>query len=234
MVRKARKARITKDVSAFLVLTGAVFRASALARVALKYPARANALHAADGVADARAAAAAAQFVADAEGLGVAASALAAAFTAADAAALASPFAAPLSAQASLVAAWAAWRTDFRKEIHFDASAAPGLGVHGLTDLRLWSQGSPDWAKDAWNNLKSWLPRDQGWDVWIDWYEDRLRGGSRGEAHELVFVSAPPDVWDKGSAAANAWIREHLPRGPEPLAPPDQSRLRPNFDLPFV
>ena len=55
----------------------------------------------------------------------------------------------------------------------------------------------------AWDGLRLALPRDEGWDVWIDWYEDRLRGGSGGEAHELVFVSAPLDLWDKGPSAAS-------------------------------
>jgi len=56
--RDARKARSAKDVSAFLVLTSVVFRASALARVATKYPARDKELNAAALVAAARAAAA--------------------------------------------------------------------------------------------------------------------------------------------------------------------------------
>ena len=47
--------------------------------------------------------------------------------------------------------------------------------------------------------------------MWIDWYEDRLRGGSRSEAYELVFASVPLDVWKQGPTAANVWIREHLP-----------------------
>ena len=54
--RDARKARSAKEVSAFLVLTSVVFRASALARVAAKYPARANELSAAALVAAALAA----------------------------------------------------------------------------------------------------------------------------------------------------------------------------------
>ena len=53
--------------------------------------------------------------------------------------------------------------------------------------------------------------RNEDWDVWIDWYEERLLGGSRGEAYELVFASAPQEVWNEGPAAANAWIKAHLP-----------------------
>ena len=81
-------------------------------------------------------------------------------------------------------------------------------------DLPLWLPEMPDWMKDAWAALQSNLPLDQDWDVWIDWYKDRLRGGSRGEAHELVFATVPRDIWDKGPAAVNAWIKEHLPPNP--------------------
>lgn len=42
-----------------------------------------------------------------------------------------------------------------------------------------------------------------------------MRGGSRVEDYELVFVSIPPAEWDKGPGAANAWIRDHLPLLPD-------------------
>jgi hypothetical protein len=67
------------------------------------------------------------------------------------------------------------------------------------------------WASDAWARLRATLPKDEDWDVWIDWYEERLRGGSRGEDYELIFASVPQEDWDKGPAAINGWIREHLP-----------------------
>ena len=221
----------------FLVLAGAVFRASALARVAAKYPDRANALNAAALVAAARADAAAAVAVArdfaHYWAVGVGAPALAAAADAADAAAAralaAAPdpagaaglFAIPLAAPArpSFLAAYSTADGALRAAVRFDASAQRRLGAHGLTDLPLWPLGAADWAGSAWEGLKRALPGDQGWDVWIDWYEDRLRGRSGGEAHELVFASAPLDLWDEGPAAANLWIRAHLPKDPDDSAP---------------
>ena len=41
-----------------------------------------------------------------------------------------------------------------------------------------------------------------------------LYASSRGEAYELVFATVPIEVWDKGPAAANRWIKEHLPKEP--------------------
>ncbi len=230
MVRDVGKARSAEDVSAFLVLVNTIFRASALARVAAKYPARANALNAAALVAAARVAAAAAAVVVQNfayRAVGTVAAALAAAGDAAAAAAApalasvaeaaddAGPFAIPLEAPArpSFLAAYAAADGAVRAAIRFDASAQQKLGAHGLADLPLWPLGTADWQHAAWEGLKLALARDQDWDVWIDWYEQRLRGGSRGEAYDLVFVSTPLDVWDKGPAAANAWIKEYLHSG---------------------
>ncbi len=228
MVRDVREARTAADVAAFFVLVSTVFRASALARVTGKYPSRAHGLNAAALVAAARANAAAAVVAQNFArwAVGIAAPALAAAADAADAAAARALAAAPdpagaaglfaippaAPAQPSFLAAYATADPALRAAARFDISAWGTLGVHGLVDLPLWPRGAADWAEGAWHGLKLVLSGDQGWDVWIDWYEDRLRGGSRGEAYEFVFASVPLDVWDKGPAPANQWIRAHLPK----------------------
>ena len=227
--RDTRPPPSAEGVSALLALRHAVFRASALARVAAKYPAAANGLNATALIAAARAAAARSAVAAQGFahwGAFIAAPALAAAADAAEAAATpalarapasadaAGPFAIPLAApgRPSFLAAYVTADGAVRTAVRFDAAAEPRLGVPGLADSPLWPQGPADWTEAAWRGLKLAFPPDEGWDVWIDWYEDRMRGGSRGEAHELVFVSAPLDVWDEGPAAANAWIKEHLPK----------------------
>ena len=75
--------------------------------------------------------------------------------------------------------------------------------------------GIPNWAKVAWSTLKSALPTNEDWEVWIDWYEERLRGGSQSKDYELIFASVPREEWEKGPAAANAWIKARLPRSDE-------------------
>ena len=109
-------------------------------------------------------------------------------------------------ADASFLATYAAADPDLRARMRFDSAAAAKLGGP-VGGLRLSSRGPADWVEGAWDGLRLALPRDEGWDVWIDWYEDRLRGGSGGEAHELVFVSAPLDLWDKGPSAATPGSR---------------------------
>ena len=78
----------------------------------------------------------------------------------------------------------------------------------------MWSSRKPEWIERAWADLQTELSYDGHWDVWVDWYEQRLCGGSRGEDYELVFASVPQEEWDKGPAAANAWIKAHLPKPP--------------------
>lgn len=228
-VRDARKASNAREVSSFRILTSIAFRASAIARVAVKYPARANALKLAALVAAARASASDAS--ADASraavgwailGSGCSLAAAAAATEAASVSMLAAPgLSAPSEispsairldapADASFTAAYATADPALRAEIAFDVAAANRFGVGPLADLPLWLRTAPEWAHAAWNGLRSALPQDEGWEVWIDWYEDRLSGGSAGEDHELAFVRPPLDVWDKGPAAGNAWITARL------------------------
>ena len=226
--REAPKGWNAKGASQFLASTGAILRASALARVVAKYPHHANELRATALVAAEHAAAA---HISDALALSAAAYAAAVADIVTQDTAFAAPLAAPFDGPAPFAAAYAAAAAAadpaVRMEIRFDASALQRLGARRLADLPLWRQSLPDWWKHDWERLKAALPDDEDWDVWIDWYEERLRGGSRGEAYELVFASAPQEVWDRGPAAANAWIKAHLP--PDLVGPslPDSPRPLP-------
>jgi len=101
---------------------------------------------------------------------------------------------------------WAAVRADAATILDSSAGA--------LADMPLWPHSKPEWPEAAWASLRTLLPMDEDWDVWIDWYEQRLRGGTRGEAHELAFANVPQKEWEKGPAAANAWIKANLPAAP--------------------
>ena len=113
---------------------------------------------------------------------------------------------------------WAAISADARRVAASDCPA--------LLDDPLWPSALPEWYAADWAELRNELPTDEFWDVWFDWYGERQRGGSRGEGYELVFASVPLDIWDKGPAAANAWIREHLPKGPGTASPSEIARLQ--------
>jgi hypothetical protein len=227
------------DAADFASEMSAVFRANALARVAAKYTTGTNsfgsskrAAAAKNAHANAAAAAAIEAAGADASPATRAASCAADAARAADASfiaayaesgALDAASAAGLAATHAYVAAynayvtaglqhaaaaaratlmWAAARTDAETISRGDSST--------LADMPLWQSGAPIWAANAWSALKAALPRAQDWDVWIDWYEERLRGSSRDEDYERVFASVPKEEWDKGPSVANAWIKTKL------------------------
>jgi hypothetical protein len=85
------------------------------------------------------------------------------------------------------------------------------MGVSSIINSPLWRTETPRWAKDGWVSFRAALPIGLDWDVWIDWYEQRLRGDTRGKAYDLVFATVPQKEWDKGPGAANAWIKASLP-----------------------
>ena len=224
VVRVTRDRSIGEAVSESAALASAVFRSAALARVFAKYPiirrqlrnappdAARYAIAAGDlgapTVAATRAAYASAHSVRIIYAGTPSFSAHAATIEAATAA-----HAAEANSSRSPAASDAIW-----EQTRFDLGAVQTLGVDGMSDLPLWSHGQPDWARIAWASLREALPDGEDWEVWINWYEDRLRGGARGEAYELVFASVPLEVWNQGPAVANAWVRAHLPpRGAELL-----------------
>lgn len=99
------------------------------------------------------------------------------------------------------------------QEVLVDITTSRAQGSNVLVGSPRWPGKVPDWVKFAWTKLRSVLPGGQDWDVWIDWYEQRLRGGARGEAYELVFASVPQEEWegayrcerlDRGACAENA------------------------------
>jgi hypothetical protein len=223
-------AALTQQHGKHAALAGAMFQAAALAWVAAKYPSiiqnplwfkelRARAEAAADAVfeesfdlaipTDADAIAAS-RFV---DGKLLAA----ASFSAMEAArAIASSdFASSAAKSAGNSASAARFAADAAQTmwdgVWVDIVSLQRRNASELADSPLWISAAPGWAQVAWNRLRITLPGGEDWEVWINWYEDRLRGGSRGEAYELVFASVPLDVHKEGRAAANAWIRKHLP-----------------------
>lgn len=92
-----------------------------------------------------------------------------------------------------------------------------------FVETRLWLREIPDWAISSWTALKRVLATaGDDWDVWIDWYEDRLAGRpSLGENFDIAFATLPNDLWRGEPAALNARIAallaEHTP--PDPIPP---------------
>jgi len=89
-----------------------------------------------------------------------------------------------------------------------DLRAAPEAA--GIAELPIWlGDAPPQWAMQQWDSLKGKL-LEAGWDVWVDWYYDRLAGTGRSKAHDFAYVQVPNELWPQGSAAVNDWIRNRL------------------------
>ncbi|MDF1793304.1 MAG: hypothetical protein P1U88_15425, partial [Thalassobaculaceae bacterium] len=142
----------------------------------------------------------------------------AAAYAAADAAAYADARAADAAAYADAAAAAAydarAVAINLWKEISVDCSLLDDSEAPAeVCGRALWSEAFPESLRVAWDDLSTrLLALNQDWDVWIDWYEDRL-AGKRGrrliEQLELDRVLVPTDEdWEKGPAHGNAILAE--------------------------
>lgn len=201
-------------------------RATSAAWAAAKYPSHKTELRSAASAATFSAIPRSAARAADAAAKTVAARAAfprrpAAAFAtpilaAAAAARAANAAAAALADAADIAAAdafWSAVSDDMaRVEGGTAASIVPGLP--------LWPGGQPVKLRLMWTEVKRLLESaGDDWDVWTDWYEDRLAGRARSENHELAYVLIENELWDQGPAAVNAEIKRRI-EVPEPIGPP--------------
>ena len=83
--------------------------------------------------------------------------------------------------------------------------------VEELTISPLWpDRAIPDELPKSWEELKTQLRSlDEDWDVWTQWYEDRLAGRPpEDEALAVARVTLPEPMWREGPKLVNATIRE--------------------------
>jgi len=200
-------------------LAAAIFRATALARVAATYPIPANDRRARERrEKDLRAAVTAAYRVAD-DSAAAALNGFAAARAARAAGAAAAAAFAPDPVEAvvyaadagavSVAAAYAA--AAFWEALADDlAFVEAGASARDLANRPIWPDEAPPTIADLWRDLEARLPQGDGWSVWTRWYEARLSGEAWSEARERLYAAAPEENWKQGPAAVNAWIAAQL------------------------
>lgn len=100
--------------------------------------------------------------------------------------------------------------------------SARGAFAVGLASNPLWQEVPPR-IDLSWKELRAalWTASDADWEVWIDWYEDRLAGRpSFGEAFDIAVATLANSLWEQGPKAVNARIKEliaeHTPPQPIP------------------
>ena len=106
-----------------------------------------------------------------------------------------------------LISATTYFRAALRHDVAFIAS---GGDTRRSPPSRFGPSARPNGCAIRWWNLEADLPREDDWQVWIDWYNRRLKGVSDPEEIELVFATVPDKEREAGPAAANRWIKERL------------------------
>ena len=96
----------------------------------------------------------------------------------------------------------------FWREVSEDARALDeSEGFAAVHERALWTTDLPDMLLDELMQFVSMLrslPDD--WQVWVDWYNDRIRGAPFDEALELKKALIPNEIWEQGPAVVNAEI----------------------------
>ena len=107
-------------------------------------------------------------------------------------------------------AATLAWRRDGVSDVIVERANSsdrddivPGIRPDQIAQIELWpGRDPPQFIGEQWETLKEALRHaDEGWDVWIDWYEARLDGRVRSQEVELAYVNFIRNV----SPTATAW-----------------------------
>jgi hypothetical protein len=111
-----------------------------------------------------------------------------------------------------------------------------GTAASEIARAPLWPQGQPEALKTLWKELAEALrAANEDWDVWIDWYENRLAGRVHEEARELAYVDIDETLWNQGPAIVNAAIKqriEELEQETPPIAAiPPQEPLATRFGI---
>lgn len=67
----------------------------------------------------------------------------------------------------------------------------------------------PETTVKYWREIKSLLLElYNDWDVWTDWYEDRLAGSVQNSAFEKALLTLTDDEWEQEPAVVNARLKE--------------------------
>jgi hypothetical protein len=88
----------------------------------------------------------------------------------------------------------------------------------------LWPGQVPASIVEAWARSKAvLLAANEGWEVWINWYEDRLAGRAADSELEVARATLPDDIWEKGPNAVNAEIRRLIAESSAIRTMPEQA-----------
>ncbi|MCY4306007.1 MAG: DUF262 domain-containing protein [Aestuariivita sp.] len=68
----------------------------------------------------------------------------------------------------------------------------------------LWFESIPTWAGKSWATLKDELSFDAAWEVWINWYQDRLKGKLSDPDQEVIRLSIADNYQNNDPGETNS------------------------------
>ena len=95
--------------------------------------------------------------------------------------------------------------------------AQPEDSVADLSEDALWLAGTPVWVSRQWADFRDRLPQEEGWEVWIGWYESRLAGRRLDSKLQSDMVNIRSEDWRQGPAHVNAIFAELIESRSDPL-----------------
>ncbi|HMO76805.1 MAG TPA: hypothetical protein PKD99_16170 [Sphingopyxis sp.] len=127
----------------------------------------------------------------------------------------------------------ALWAAVFDDCDWLDRNAGGGDAARVLSRRSLWLGQRPDWWRAEQSHFEQALRGlDQGYGVWIDWFERRVRGeraafdipGDRYRKEDKAILirlaeASNEDFWDKGAAHVNAALQGWIDEARERVAP---------------
>jgi hypothetical protein len=96
-----------------------------------------------------------------------------------------------------------------------------------ISDRPLWPDRVPTTIASAWNLLKKQLlAANEDWEVWIEWYEDRLRGRASIDSDiDLAYIAPRNQQWKDGPKVVNAEVRRMIDVAHKKHPLPDENIL---------
>jgi hypothetical protein len=134
----------------------------------------------------------------------------------------------------------ALWRNIDTDYEWLDANRTKDTKGRGLSSQGIWHNWEPKGWNASWNELAEWLLTvDQSYDVWIDWYERRIRGekaafdipGDRYRKEDKKILrrlaeATDEDFWGKGHEYVNATLKGWLDEARERVQPREVHALQ--------
>ncbi len=122
----------------------------------------------------------------------------------------------------STAAFYAQFDPTFWSAVSSDATLMEqGRTAPDIAGSQLWADDhQPDPLRWLWREMQAaLLAAKQDWEVWTNWYDDRLAGRVRDAERELAYVLIDDALWTQGPAIVNAEIKRRIEEL-EPYSPP--------------